>query len=34
VLERELGRVHANHHQPVAGIFLGPGADIGKLAAS
>jgi hypothetical protein len=32
VLERELGRVDADHHQPAADVFPGPGADIGKLA--
>src|ERR1700712_5027666 len=30
VLERELGRVDADHHQPAAGVFPGPGADIGS----
>jgi hypothetical protein len=28
----ELGRVHAEHDQPVALVFLGPRADVGKLA--
>ena len=32
VLEGELGRVHADHHQPLIPVFLGPGADIGKRA--
>jgi hypothetical protein len=32
VLERELGGVHADHDQPVAGVFPGPGAEVGKLA--
>src|SRR6266511_2193177 len=31
-LERELGCVHADDHQSLAGVFPGPGADIGKLA--
>ena len=32
VLELELGCMHADHDQPVAGVFPGPGADIGQLA--
>ena len=32
VLEAELGRVHADHDQPAADVFPGPGADIGQLA--
>jgi hypothetical protein len=31
VLERELGRVHADDHQSLGGVFPGPGADVGKL---
>ena len=30
-LERELRRVHADHHQPLAGILPGPGAQIREL---
>src|SRR5580692_2853721 len=32
VLERELGRVNADDHQSVAGVFPGPGAEVGQLA--
>jgi hypothetical protein len=32
VLERELGCVHADHHQPLTGVLRGPGADVGQLA--
>ena len=32
VLERELRCVRADHHQPLAGVFPGPGAEVGKLA--
>jgi len=32
VLERELGCVHADHDQPEAGVFPGPGAEVGELA--
>ena len=32
VLERELGGVHADYHQSLAGVFPGPGAEVGKLA--
>ena len=31
VLERELGRVHTDHHEPVARVLSGPGAEVGKL---
>ena len=31
-LEFELRRVHADHHQSLILVFLGPRADIGKLA--
>ena len=32
VLERKLGSVHADHHQPLILVFLGPGANIGQRA--
>src|ERR1700734_1115923 len=32
VLEPELGRVHADHDQPVVSVFRGPGPDVGELA--
>src|SRR5215211_5160469 len=31
-LERELGRVDADHHQPALLVLLGPGADVGEDA--
>src|SRR5215471_13147768 len=31
-LEREFGRVHADHHQSFILVFLSPGADIRKRA--
>src|SRR5882672_9700700 len=31
-LELELRRMHADHHQPLIPVFLGPRADIGKCA--
>src|SRR5208283_5338719 len=32
LLEFELGRVHADHHQSLIPVFLGPRADIGERA--
>src|SRR6266436_1729898 len=32
LLESELGRVHADHHQTLTLVFLGPRADIGEGA--
>jgi hypothetical protein len=32
MLERELGCVHADYHQSLAGVLPGPRAEIGKLA--
>src|SRR5947209_11095608 len=29
--EPELGRVHADHDQPVAGVLSGPGTQVGEL---
>ena len=32
VLEPELGCVDADHHQSLAGVFPGPGPQVGELA--
>jgi hypothetical protein len=32
VLERELGCVDADHHESLAGVFPGPGPQVGELA--